>query len=239
MYGKLFEDIISRGSILLSAPFSTSAEEQLYRTAIEISKNTEVQGVIWVCYQHTPEDIWKKLDSYGIATPDLQFIDMISHMMGLKQENRNTIYCTSPTDYGCLSRLIDEHIDSCGRCLIIMDNLNAMMSYDNILERFIKALRSFNNRIPQKNSAILYIEISGACDIRTEVAIQTTMNCVIPLNGKIKEKKDIEWESFKNTTWWDVFSLNAPIMFAMVLTMLFIVIFLSSLLIYLILQFYR
>lgn len=236
MDDRFFKDIISKGSVLLTVSLSPSSEEQFYRAVYESSKNKEIQGIVWVCYQHAAEEVEKKLGAYGITVPNLQFVDMISHMMGLKQEKKNALYCTSPTDYGCLSRLIDEKIDSHGRCVIIMDNLNAMMAYDNLPERFIKALRSFNNRIPQRNSAILYTMISGACDMQTEVAIQATMDYVLQINGKLKKKKDIEWENFKNTSWADVFSLNAPILFAMIVTMLAVIIFLSLVLIYLILK---
>jgi len=116
-----------------------------------------------------------------------------------------------------------------------VDSINAMMSYDQP-ERLIKALRSFNNRIPQRNSAILYTYIAGAFDRQTEVAIQTTMDYVLPIGGKVKGKKEIEWESFKSTSWHEVFSLNAPLLFGMIVVMFAVIIFLSSLLIYLMLK---
>ncbi len=236
MDDKFLEDIMLKGSVLLTASLTPSSEEQLYRAVYKSSKNTGINGVVWVCYQHSPDGVEKKLNSYGIAIPNLQYIDMISHTMGLKREKENALYCTSPTDYGCLSRSIDEKLDRCGTCLIIVDNLNAMMSHDNMLERFIKALRSLNNRIPQRNSTIIYTAISGACDRQTEVAIQTTMNYVLPINGKVKGKNDIEWESFKNSSWQEVFSLRAPLLFGMIVVMFAIIIFLSSVLIYLILK---
>ncbi|MCZ7393854.1 MAG: hypothetical protein ABOK23_10275 [Candidatus Methanoperedens sp.] len=236
MDDKFFDDIMLKGSVLLTASLTPSSEEQLYSMVYKSSKNTVINGVVWVCYQHSPEEVEKKLNSYGIAIPNLQYIDMISQTMGLKREKENVLCCTSPTDYGCLSRSIDEKLDRCGTCLIVIDNLNAMMSYDNMLERFIKALRSLNNRIPQRNSTIIYTAISGACDGQTEVAIQTTMNYVVPINGKVKGKNDIEWQSFKNKSWEEVFSLKAPVLFGMIVLMFAIIIFLSSLLIYLILK---
>ncbi len=225
------DKILSKGSILFAAPASPSAEERLYRAVYERSKGAH--GVIWVCYQHNPAEVKKKLASCGIDFPNLQFVDMISHMMGLKEEN--AVCCTSPLDYGCLSRAVDEKLDSCGRCLVVMDGINAMMSYDQP-ERLIKALRSINNRIPQRNSTVMYTYIAGACDRQTEVAIQTTMDYVLPIGGKAKGKNEIEWESFKSTSWQEVFSLNAPLLFAMVVVMFAVIIFLSSLLIYLILK---
>lgn len=231
------DKISAKGSILLTAPISPSAEEQLYRAVFDFSKSTGVQGIVWVCYQRTPGEVEKRLDAYGISFANLRFIDMISHVMGLKQESKNTTYCTSPTDYSCLSRVVDEKLDSMSKCLVIIDSINAMMSYDQE-ERFIKALRSFNNRIPQKNSSVLYTCIAGACDRQTEVAIQTTMDYVLPVGGKVKGKKDIEWESFKGTSWQEVLSLKAPVLFAMVIVMFAVMIFISSLLIYLMLKFY-
>lgn len=228
------KDILSKGSVLLTSPLSPSSEEKLYKAVCRASKNEGVHGTIWVCYQHAPFDVEKKLNSYGIAPENLFFIDMISRVMGLK-ERENIIYCTSPTDYGCLSRSIDEKLDACGSLLVVIDSLNAMMSYDQY-DRFIKMLRSLNNRIPQRNSSILYIAISGAFDRQTEVAIKTTMDYVLQIEGGIKGKREIEWENLKNTSWHDVFSLNSPFLFAMIATMFAVIIFLSSILIYLILK---
>jgi len=36
---------------------------------------------------------------------------MITHMMGLVIKKDDTKYCSSPTDYNCLFKLIDEFIE--------------------------------------------------------------------------------------------------------------------------------
>lgn len=235
MANRSLKDIISKESVLISAHFSPSTEKQLYGTVFESFKVSGINSIVWVCYQHTPDILEDKLKSYGFTYQNIRFIDMISHMMGLTQEMKNTIYCVSPTDYNCLFRSIDKILDERGSSLIVIDNLNALLSYDP-LERVIKTLRSLNNRIPQKDSAILYLEITGASAMQTEVAIKTTMNHVLQINGTGERKNNSEWDNFNNITWHDVFSLKAPIMFSIVVTMIFIVIFLSSLLIYVILK---
>jgi hypothetical protein len=228
---KQFKDIISKESVLISVPSSPSTEEQLYNAVYESIADTEIKNIIWVCYQQPPDIVEKKLRSHSFIFTKIQFIDMITHIMGLAPGKEGTKYCTSPTDYNCLFKSIDELIEKNGRSVIIMDNLNAMMSYD-MLERIIKTLRSLNNRITQNKSVILYLETTGACGIQTEVAVRATMNYVLDFNDRANDTKDIAWESIKKAKWRDVLTMNVPILSILVLIMFMTVIFLLLILIY-------
>ncbi|MCX9083507.1 MAG: DUF835 domain-containing protein [Candidatus Methanoperedens sp.] len=226
---KPFKDIISKESVLISFPFSPSTEEQLYRAVYESIGGTEIKNIIWVCYQQPPDTVKNKLIFHSLIFPQIQFIDMITQIMGLAPGNEETKYCISPTEYNCLFKSIDELIEKNGRSVIIMDNLNAMMSYDT-LERIIKTLRSLNNRITQSKSVILYLETTGACGIQTAVAVRSTMNYVLDFNEGGNDKKDIEWERLKKASWKDVLTINTPILSVMVMVMFLTVIFLVALL---------
>lgn len=228
---KQFKDILSKESVLISIPSSSSTEEQLYSAVYESIKNSEIKNIIWVCYQQTPDVVEKKLKSHSFIFDRIQFIDMITHMMGLVIKKDETKYCSSPTDYNCLFKLIDELIEKKGRCIIIIDNLNAMMSYD-MLERIIKTVRSLNNRITQNNSAILYLETTGACGIQTEVAVRATMNYVVDFSDQTNNNKHIAWESLKKASWKDVLTMNTPLLSILLLIMFLNVIFLTSIIIF-------
>jgi len=232
---KLFNDIISKESVLISVPSSPSTEEQLYRAVYESTKNSDIKNIIWVCYQQTPDAVEKKLISHSFILSKIIFIDMITHTMGLAPRKEEAKFCASPTDYNCLFKSIDELIKKNGRSIIIMDNLNAMMSYD-LLERIIKTLRSLNNRITHNNSVILYLETTGACGMQTEVAVRATMNYVLDFNDRTNSNKDIAWDLIKKATWRDVLTLNTPILSIMVMVMFLTVIFLLSLLIFILLK---
>jgi len=225
-----FKDIISKESVLISFPSSPYTEEQLYGAVYESIAGTEIKNIIWVCYQQPPDIVKKKLISHSLIFTQIQFIDMITHIMGLAPGKEETKYCISPTDYNCLFKSIDELIEKNGRSVIIMDNLNAMMSYD-MLERIIKTVRSLNNRITQNKCVILYLETTGACGIQTAVAVRATMNYVLDFNEEGTGIKDMAWESLKKATWKDVLTINIPILSVMVLVMFLTVIFLVALLI--------
>lgn len=224
-----YEDIISKECVLISVPSSSSTEEQLYKIVHESIRTSEIKSIVWVCYQQTPAVVEKKLISLSFAFTHIHYIDMITHTMGLTKLKDDVNYCTSPTDYNCLFKFIDQIIEKNGRSVIVIDNLNAMMSYD-MLERIIKTLRVFNNRITQNKSVILYLETTGACGMQTEVAVRATMNYVLDLS-KIDEDLDMAWERIRNATWRDVMTLNTPILSILVLVMFFTVIFVTSLLI--------
>jgi hypothetical protein len=229
---KLFKDIVSKESVLISIPSSSSTEEQLYRAVYESIRNSEIKNIIWVCYQQTPDVVEKKLKSHAFIFDRIQFIDMITNIMGLEIKKDDTKYCSSPTDYNCLFKSVDELIEKKGRCIIIIDNLNAMMSYD-MLERIIKTVRSLNNRIIQNNSAILYLETTGACGIQTEVAVRATMNYVMDLGDRAKNNKNNSWESLRKASWKDVLTMNTPLLSILVLIMFLNVIFFIMILIFL------
>lgn len=229
-----FKDLISKECVLISVPSSSSTEEQLYEIVHESIKNSEIETIIWVCYQQPPEVVERKLRSLSFSFANINYIDMITHTMGLNKLNDNVNYCTSPTDYNCLFKFIDQIIEKKGRSVIVIDNLNAMMSYD-LLERIIKTLRVFNNRITQNKSVIFYLETTGACGMQTEVAVRATMNYVLDLS-KIDEDFDMAWERIKKATWRDVMTLNTPILSIMVLVMFLTVILVTSLLLFVIIR---
>lgn len=231
----MFKNGLSKDSTLVCVSPSHNSEEQLYRAVYESVKKLELYTVVWVCYKQTPEFVEQKMGAYGLTFQSILFIDMISCMMGLKQEMENIVYCKSPTDYNCLMRYLDELLDKSGRGVVVIDNLNGMMSYDTP-ERVIKMLRSLNNRIPERESAVLYLETRGAFDSQTEVAIQTTMNHVLELDCDKKAKSADSWQSLKMTSWGDVFTLKSPLLFVLLLTMIFNVIFLTVLLLYVVMK---
>ncbi len=233
MAGKPLVDVISEGSVLLSAKPSQDGEE-LYRS-VHASIAGGIGVVIWVCYQHTSNDVEKRLNSKNLSFKNIIFIDMISQMMGLLAEKQNTIYCSSPTDYGCMFRSLEEQFNKYGKCVVVIDNLNAMMSYDT-LERLIKTLRNLNNIIPQKNSGVVYLEILGACDTRTQITLETTMNRSLTIEGGHISALPEKWETVKKITWNDVFTLNAPVFFGLILTMATVIILLTFLLVLVILK---
>jgi len=227
---KHFKDIISKESVLISVPSSSSTEEQLYGAVYESITGTDINNVIWVCYQQPPDIVSKKLVSHSFIFNKIEFIDMISQIMGISHGTEDAKYCMSPIDHNCLFKSIDKLIEKNGRSVVILDNLNAMMSYD-MLERIIKTLRSLNNRIIHNKSVILYLETTGACGIQTAVAVRATMNYVMEFNEGGRGAKDMAWESLKNASWKDVLTINTPILSVMVLVMFLTVIFLVSLLI--------
>src|SRR5659263_696229 len=79
---KQFKDIISKESVLISIPSSSSTEEQLYRALYESTKKSDIKNIIWVCYQQTPDVVEKKLKYHSLIFDRIQFIDMITHIMG-------------------------------------------------------------------------------------------------------------------------------------------------------------
>lgn len=231
---ELFKDVISKETVLVLVPPSEYSEEHLYKAVYESVNNSELNNVVWVCYQHTPDIVEKKLDLYDLHFNSISFIDMISRMMGLKQDMNNIVYGSSPTDYNCLMRSLDDVLDKTGKGVVVVDNLNGMMSYD-AQDRVIKILRSLNNRIPQRESTVLYLETTGGFDSHIEVTIQTTMNYVLKLDGADTSENSVKsnsWEYLVNTSWEDVFSLKSPLLFMLTITMLANIIFLSLLLWY-------
>ncbi len=119
--------------------------------------------------------------------------------------------------------------------MVVVDNLNAMMSYD-ALERLIKTIRNLNNTIPQKNSAVVYLEILGACSTQTQITLQTTMNRFLTIEGGHISAMPEKWEDVKKISWTDVFTLNAPVFFGLILTMTIIIILLTFLLVLVIIK---
>ncbi|MFQ6071615.1 MAG: hypothetical protein ACE5KT_02800, partial [Methanosarcinales archaeon] len=216
-------EILNYGSILVRSEPVDQAEEMLYKIVHDACDHPEINGILWICYQSPPSDVKRKQKQYNLeiskVSDNIWFIDMISNMMGLKQEGTNVNYCSSPTDYNCLFKYVDNFIAKFSKCLIIFDNLNAVMSYD-VVERLIKMLRNMNNKVIQKNSAIIYLSISGAFNSHTDVAIQTTMNKVIDLDSTIsKSYMDMTWKDLKNISWREVFSLNVPLLFVLLIVM--------------------
>ncbi|MFZ2410519.1 MAG: hypothetical protein WAW23_03005 [Candidatus Methanoperedens sp.] len=234
MPDKPLVDVLSEGSVLISAKPSQDAEERLYISVFK-SAGEGINAVIWICYQHTSNDVEQRLNSKNLGFKNIVFIDMISQMMGLVAEKHNTIYCSSPTDYGCMFRSLEELFNKHGRCMVVVDNLNAMMSYD-ALERLIKTIRNLNNTIPQKNSAVVYLEILGACSTQTQITLQTTMNRFLTIEGGHISAMPEKWEDVKKISWTDVFTLNAPVFFGLILTMTIIIILLTFLLVLVIIK---
>ncbi|MCG7847715.1 MAG: hypothetical protein MIO93_00860 [ANME-2 cluster archaeon] len=223
------ENELPEGStLLLTAPVANT-EKELYNSILKTISNSEVDNIIWICYQKVPNDIIDYLIQINTSQETIDkihFIDMMSNMLGLGQKNMNSSYCSTPTEYNCLLRNIEQFTDSECKCLIIFDNLNALMSYD-MIERMIRFIRNLNNLSSSKKCPIIYLGISGGSSHEIEISIHAAMDNIYHLQGNIvKTPKMDSWDKFKSVSWTDVFTLNSPIMFILFIVMMVTNIFL-------------
>jgi len=212
---------IPSGSTLILTATVSNHEKELYMEAVKAIANPEFDNFIWICYQKAPEDVIEHLSMVGATTTSINkihFIDMLSHMLGLEQKNNNASYCMSPTDYNCLLRSMEQQYANGERCLIIFDNLNALMSYD-VIERMIRFIRNLNNLTASNKSDILYLGIAGGTSHEVEVAIDATMDNIYQIPENTTNQSKV-WNKLKNTSWTDVFTLNAPLVFLLLITLL-------------------
>ncbi|TFH39363.1 MAG: hypothetical protein E4G94_11070 [ANME-2 cluster archaeon] len=107
----VLENILDQGSILVQISPTVNIDEGIYKSAFEASQNPDIEQVIWVCYQHIPMELVKILREMGLdynsISHKIWFIDMISDIMGLIDQEENITFCSNPTDYSCMMRTID------------------------------------------------------------------------------------------------------------------------------------
>jgi len=214
-----FEDIFSHGSVLLCG----HKEKDLYEAVYQVCLNAPVEGVIWVCYKHPPDTVRALQSRYDSKiyklTDNMLFIDMINGGTG---SNDDVIHCSDSTDYDCMLRSIYNAIGEFGRCVVIFDDMKEAMSHD-MFGRFVKMLRGVNNDIQRMESVSIYLARSGIFDPQTENILKTSVNAVIELED-IKETVpenvfDASWDDLMRIRWCDVFSLDVPVMYLLLLAM--------------------
>ena len=211
-----FENELVQGSTFVVTAPVTNTENELYNVAVKAISNSEIDRVIWICYNKVPGDVVPHLIDCGASAEivsKIHYIDILSNMFGLEQKRENTLYCSSPTEYNCLLRSIDQLKEKDGNNLVILDNLNALQSYD-MIERILRFIRNLNNLVLNDKDYILYLGILGGSSPEVEVSIHATMDYVYYLqeSAKITQPQN-SWDELKNTSWNDVLTLNAPLLF--------------------------
>lgn len=224
-----YENELPVGSTLLLTATMTHAEKELYKAALKAVLNPEIGQIIWICYHKVPNYVIEYLTEYNVSQETfhkIQYIDMMSNMLGLEQQSDKTCYCSTPTDYNCLLRNVEQLINNHQKNLIIFDNINALLSYD-MVERMIRFIRNLNSLISNNKCPIIYLGITGATSREIEISISATMDNVTNLQKNTVETPKVEsWTQLKKTSWTDVFSLNSPLIFILIVVMVLINIFL-------------
>ena len=231
-----FENEFFQGSTLIATAPVSNTEKELYNVAVNAISNSEINNIIWICYHKVPGDIAVHLRDCGasaINIDKIHYIDILSNMFGLEQKYENTLYCSSPTEYNCLLRSVDQLKVKGSKNLIIFDNLNALLSYD-MIERIIRFIRNLNNLVSNKKDAIMYLGVSGGSCKEVEISIQATMDRVYHLQeSDVMVQPTTSWNEFKDTSWKDVVTLNSPIMFILLIVMMIVNIFMMATLMFL------
>ena len=221
-------DLPTGSTLLLNEPTTTIVNDLCIAVKKAIS-NPDIDNIIWICYQKVPDDVIEYLVKINVTKEiidKIQFVDMMSNMLGLGQRCEIACYCSTPTEYNCLLRSVDHLIDNDIKNLIIFDNINALMSYD-MIERMIRFIRNLNNLSSSIKCPIIYLGISGGSSHEIEVSIQAAMDNIYYLQGNIvKTQKMNSWDELKSVSWTDVFTLNSPIMFVLFIVMMVTNIFL-------------
>ena len=215
-----FETNLVQGSTFVVTAPVTNTENELYNVAVKAMSNPKIDRVIWVCYNKIPGDVVSRLLDCGASAQivdKIHYIDILSNMLGLEQKRDDTLYCLSPTEYNCLLRSIDQIKEKDGNNLIILDNMNALQSYD-MIERILRFIRNLNNIVSNDNDFVMYLGISGGCSHEVEVSIHATMDYVYYLqeSAQITQPKKT-WDDLKETSWNDVITLNAPLLFILLI----------------------
>ncbi|MEA1869412.1 MAG: hypothetical protein U9N09_04595 [Euryarchaeota archaeon] len=185
--------------------------------------STPVEGVIWVCYKHPPDTVRALQSRYDSKvyklTNNTLFIDMIS---GGTDSNDDVIHCSDSANYDCMLHSIYNAIGEFSRCVVVFDDMKEAMSHDRF-GRFVKMSRGVNNDIQRMESVSIYLARSGIFDPKIEKILETSVNAVIGL-------EDIEetipesifaasWGDLTRIRWRDVFSLNAPVLYLLILSL--------------------
>jgi hypothetical protein len=214
-----YEDIFSHGSVLLYG----HKEKELYETVYQVCLNAPVEGVIWVCYKHHPDAVRALQSRYDSKvyklTDNMLFIDMIG---GGTDRSDDVVHCLDSVDYDCMLRSIYNAIGEFGKCAIVFDDLKEAMSHD-MFGRFVKMLRGVNNDIQRMASVSIYLARSGIFDPPTEKILETSVNAVIELEDIEKTVPEnifaASWGDLARIRWRDVFSLNVPVLYLLVMAL--------------------
>ncbi|MDO9516821.1 MAG: hypothetical protein Q7J10_02120 [Methanosarcinaceae archaeon] len=229
-------EIVQSSTYVITEPV-INTENELYDVASKAISNSKIDNVIWICYNKAPGDVVAHLLDCG-ATAEIvnkiHFIDILSNMLGLEQKRENTLYCSSPTEYNFILRSIDQLKKEEGTNLVVLDNMNALQSYD-MIERIIRFIRNLNNLVLNYHDSILYLGISGGCSHEVEVSINATMDHVYYLQGNGHTPQPKSWEVLKSTSWNDVITLNAPLLFGLLIVTMTLCIFMLIILFFVLL----
>lgn len=215
-----FENKLVQGSTFVVTAPVTNTENELYNIAVKAISNPEIDRVIWICYNKVPKDIAPRLLDCGASAEivnKIHYIDILSNMLGLEQKRENTLYCSSPTEYNFILRSIDQLKKNDGTNLVVLDNLNALESYD-MIDRIIRFIRNLNNLVLNYHDSILYLGISGGCSHEVEISIHAAMDHVYYLQESAEiTQPTTSWNELKSTSWNDVITLNAPLLFGLLI----------------------
>lgn len=228
-----YETELPVGSTLILTAPAIHTEKELYKAALKAVLNPEIRQIVWICYHKVPNNIIEYLTEYNVSQETIdriQFIDMMSNMLGLEQKSDKTGYCSTPTDYNCLLRNVEQLTNNDQKNLIIFDNINALLSYD-MVERMIRFIRNLNSLVSNNKCPIIYLGITGATSHEIEISISATMDNVNNLQGTTVETPQVDrmnqsWGQLKKVSWTDVFSLNYPLIFLLIIVLLLTNIFL-------------
>ena len=228
-----YETELPVGSTLILTAPTTNTENELYKAALRAVQNPKIGQIIWICYHKVPNDVMEYLTECNVSKETIdkiQYIDMMSNMLGLEQKSEKTYYCSTPTDYNCLLRNVEQLTNNDQKNLIIFDNINALLSYD-MVERMIRFIRNLNGLISNNKCPIIYLGITGATSNEVEISIEAAMDNTYNLQGTTVKTHQIDrmnqsWGQLKKVSWTDVFSLNSPLIFLLIIVMLLTNIFL-------------
>jgi hypothetical protein len=225
------------GNVLVFGPLSRGVERHFHQLAADIYEKSGADGVIWVCVQNSAKKTREKLNDAGARFQNLWFVDLVGREARVSNNEENTVYGEGPADYTHALIMINGLREKIGRCVVVFDNLNAALSYVDA-GTLIKFLRTLNNRLSADGSAAVYMLAEGAADAKTENAIQAAMDTIF----KVGEKVEVisggtvsqylpTWEEFRSTTWRDVFMLEKPLLYLLLLTLIVVNVFLTIMLV--------
>ena len=236
-----FENELVKGSTFVVTEPVINTENELYNVAVKAISNTKINRVIWICYNKVPGDIVSRLLDCGASAEivgKIHYIDILSNMLGLEQKREKTLYCSSPTEYNCLLRSIDQLKEKGGNNLVILDNMNALQSYD-MIERILRFIRNLNNLVSNDKDFIMYLGISGGCSHEVEVSIHATMDYVYYLQESAQITQPTQptnsWDELKQASWNDVITLNAPLLFILLIVTMTLCISMMAILLFVLL----
>jgi hypothetical protein len=225
-----------KGSVLVFGPAHAGVERCFYEVIAQTFKGSNSKKVVWICIQDSAKRTKEKIGENIGRVKNIWFIDMISRTASIPEDEENTIYCDSPSDYHKMLVSIDR-LTRDERTIIVFDNLNAILSFCNP-DTLIKVLRTLNNRISAKEHLAVYLLMEGANDPKDENSIQATMDSVLRvgmhgievISGRMigRYKK---W-GVRNATWKEVLSLEKPLLYMLLLSLIVTNLCLISFIIY-------